>query len=93
MSNKKASFKHTGVLETGVSDFHSLIFTVLKATYSRLPPKKISYRCYRNFNQEGFRNDLKLHLQQSLFDYKSWQTTIECVFDKHVSIKSQTYQR
>ena len=32
LTNKKASFKHTGVFETGVSDFHNLIFTVLRAT-------------------------------------------------------------
>ena len=30
-----------------------------KTKFNKLPPKMISYRCYRNFNEERFRNDLK----------------------------------
>ena len=35
-----------------------MVYTILKTTYDRLPPKVISYRCYRNFSESQFREEL-----------------------------------
>ena len=50
-------FQKTHVSETGLSDYHKLIIT-FKTNFSRLRPKVLSYRNYKNFNQPNFLNDL-----------------------------------
>ena len=54
LSNKKYSLQHTGTVDTGISDHHHLVYTMLKTTYAKLPPKKITYRAYKNFNEDKF---------------------------------------
>ena len=39
LSNCKHSFQHTGVAETGLSDHHGLMFTMLKIKFQKLAPK------------------------------------------------------
>ena len=39
MSNQKHGLHSTGCLNTGISDFHLLIYTMLKSTYTRIKPK------------------------------------------------------
>ena len=40
------SFQETQVFETGLSDFHKLVVTVLKSTFPKPPSKIITYRSY-----------------------------------------------
>ena len=51
--------QHAEASETGLSDFHILIFSFFKCQYSRLKPKVIHYRNYRNFNDTSFLEDLQ----------------------------------
>ena len=59
-------FQHSGVCETGLSDFHKLIFTVLKGHHSIQNPKIICFWDYENFNKDHFRIDLETDLDLSL---------------------------
>ena len=52
------SFQSSGVIETGLSDFHKMIVTVMKTTFQKLDPKIIHYRDYRKYNNYSFRQDL-----------------------------------
>ena len=52
------SFQNSSVLETGLSDFHKMIVTVLKTTFQRLPPKIRNYRDYSYFDHGMFRTCL-----------------------------------
>ena len=63
LTNKKIMFPHTNVFETELSDFHVLIYTMLKLQYQKLPPKQIKYRCYKSFNQDMFNRDLNEYLK------------------------------
>ena len=45
--------------ETGVTDYHKLISIFLKPRYTRLKPKIIYYRDYKNFNEELLVKDLE----------------------------------
>ena len=47
LTNRKHSFQSTTVLEVGISDFHKLILTVLKANFQKAKPKIITYRDYK----------------------------------------------
>ena len=58
LTNKSMSFQITSVIETGLSDFHKLIVTVMKMSFSKHEPKIFYYRDYNTFS-EHFRNDLK----------------------------------
>ena len=39
LTNKPKSFQNTGVIETGVSDHHLLIFSILKISFTKMPSK------------------------------------------------------
>ena len=56
LTNKKMCFQNSKALETNLSDFHKMTLTVLKAYYKKSKPTKITYRNYKNFNNEAFRN-------------------------------------
>ena len=54
LSNKKHYFIKAKVFETGLSDYHLLIYNILRTQYIKLPPKVNNYRCYKKFNPEIF---------------------------------------
>ena len=58
LTNTIRSFQETQVFETGLSDFHKLLVTVLKGTFPKSPFKIIIYRSYKNFSNNLFRDDL-----------------------------------
>ena len=61
LTNRKFSFQLTNTLETGLSDFHHLIYTMFKCTYTKLSPITCSFRSYDKFDINEFRS--KLHEQ------------------------------
>ena len=54
-TNKYLSQK-TNSFETGISDHHHLIATVLKTTYERFPPKLLTYRSYEHSWIDSLKN-------------------------------------
>ena len=60
--NQRHSLQLTGHLITGISDYHRLIYTVLKSTFVKVPPKEVKYRCYKRFSEINFLQDLSENL-------------------------------
>ena len=58
LTNTTRSFQETQVFMTGLSDFHKLVVTILKSTFPKSPPKIIASRCYKNFSNDLFRDNL-----------------------------------
>ena len=56
--NCPRKFQNSCATETGLSDFHKLVVTVMKITYKKSQPKIINYRSYKYFNNENFREEL-----------------------------------
>ena len=56
-------------MATGLSAFHRKIIYVLKWHFRKLPPKVISYRDFRNFENESFMNSLQPALDNQNDDY------------------------
>ena len=52
------SFQSSGVIETGLSDFHKMIVKVKKTTNQKLDPKITHYRDYKTFCNDNFREKL-----------------------------------
>ena len=54
ITNSPNSFENTSAITTGLSDFHKMVTTVLKATFTKSKPKVITNRDFKLFNQETF---------------------------------------
>ena len=52
----------SAAITTGFSDYHKMIITTFKSSYTREPPRNIIYRNYKNFNAQDFLNDLETKL-------------------------------
>ena len=63
LTNSSKSFEKCFTLETGMSDFHKLIITILKVKPDKLPPRIIKYRDYKNFESKAFNNKLQVSLK------------------------------
>ena len=49
LANRKYCFKNTSSYETGISDHHHLIFSLMKTIFVSEEPKKFVYRDYKTF--------------------------------------------
>ena len=91
LTNKKHSFQKSQSFETGVSDFHHLIYTMLKQTFVHIPPKVVSYRSYRKFSEEAFKEELKTNLGNYTHSgsFRSFNKTLEATLDKFAPYKKR----
>ena len=62
LTNLPRSFQNVVAEETGISDFHKMVVTVLNVFYNELKPKIIQYRKCDNFNNDLFREELNNEL-------------------------------
>ena len=64
LTNSKTNFDETVVLESGLSDFHKLVVSVLKNYFKKEDPKVTYYRDYKYFDNEMFSNELANELKK-----------------------------
>ena len=69
LTRKKTRFMNTLTFVTGVWDNHKLIGTMLRSTFAKDKPKKVFYRCYKNFGNETFEEEPK---KTFLFSARFW---------------------
>ena len=62
LTNNPSSFQNSGVIETGLSDFHKMTVAVMKTTIEKLKPNIIHYMDYIKFPNDKFRENLISHL-------------------------------
>ena len=91
LTNNNRSFQGTRAISVGISDFHKLIITVMKTTFEKLPPRKISYRSYKHFNEVDFRNDLLTAFEniQTNIDFTRFQEQFLKILDQHAPVKEK----
>ena len=92
LTNWYRSFQHITTFETGLSDFHKMIVTVLKPTYKKTGPTVINYGDYKNFSEQTFKRELKEELdsiETTDLDYSSFQNCFEKLLDKHAPMKTK----
>ena len=59
-----AVFKSTCVIGKSLSDFHFMTLTIMRKEYWKFQSRLISYRSYRQFSNEKFRENLLLNLSK-----------------------------
>ena len=93
LTNRVRSFQKTSVFETGLSDYHGLVVTVLKSHIPRLKPKVIKYRNYKNFDPVKFIADVRRTNFDALEDpedcYNNLTNNFRNLVDKHAPLKTK----
>ena len=90
LTNKKHSFQKSQSFETGVSDHHHMIYTMLKSTYIHIPPKKVVYRSYKTFSEDAFKTELRSNLGVSHSgDFTSFNSVLTATLDNHAPFKKR----
>ena len=76
--------------ETAFSDHNHLIYKILKSTVTKVSPKKVVYREYKNFNEEHFLTDLNVNLNwRHPTEYQAFQDTFVQTLDKLAAKKQK----
>ena len=57
LTNRPKRFQSTMTMETGVSDFHKMVITVLIFFCKKQKPKIFHYRNYKTFNADLFKEE------------------------------------
>ena len=96
LTNRKQSFMLSKAVETGMSDFHKMVTTFMRNTYSRQEPIKIYCRNYSNFDKTKFIEDFErsnYYPPQPEKDVNSEHNnllaTIQKVLNRHAPLKSR----
>ena len=90
LTNSNWSFQNSCTIETGISDFHKMIVTVLKIYFQKREAKVINNRDYRNFLNEKFKQQvlkdiLKTTQNDDIVSYKSFFTIFQRALDSRAS--------
>ena len=87
LTNRKYCFKHTSTFETGLSDHHHLIYSILKTTFKKEESKKFIFCDYKNFDNTNFQIDLESELSNCPKKYGIFEKTFENVLNAHAPKK------
>ena len=86
ITSRPSLHQFSQVFETGMSDHHSMIYTMLKSTYKRLEPKILRNRSYKDFYEECFLQDLQHGLSNN-GNYSDFNNEFKEVLNHHAPIK------
>ena len=90
LTNRSRYFQNTSTIETGISDFHKLVVTVLKMFYKMQKPKFIQCRNYKTFNEQLFKIELDKELAKidlNNAEIAEFHNEFLSVLNKHAPIK------
>ena len=78
-------------IEKGLSDFHKMSLDIIKVFYKRQPPNIVTYRNYKNFNDEVFVNDLNNYFTEKaeFLSFNSFNRTIDKALEKFTPLKKR----
>ena len=86
-TNRKYCFKHSSTFETGLSDHHHLIYSMLKTTFEKEETKLYKYRDYKIFDSAVFHTDLQSRLEEGPKVYQNFEETFVRVLDAYAPKK------
>ena len=77
------SIHGTSSFETGISDRHCLIYSMLKTTFEKKKSKKVTCRNYKQFQWETFEKDLPSSLKHCDWEYENYERNFIKVLNTH----------
>ena len=96
ITNRPRSFQNTLTTETGISDFHKMVITVMKVFYKKQKLKIIQYRSYKNFYHQVFQRELNselLKIDSNNAELSEFTEMFLSILDKHAPKKQKIYTR
>ena len=92
LTNRKFSLKNSTYFETGLSDRHHLIYSMLKTNFCKEKPKTLIYLDYETFSLEKFNSELFLKLEsQENNDYQTFETNFVDTLNNQTPKKSKIF--
>ena len=89
LTNSQKSFQNTLVVSTGISDFHKMVLTVLKVKIEKQKSQKLTYRDYKNYDDDNFKNDLAIQFGKSSSTCESFENIFLEVLENHAPKKTK----
>ena len=89
VTNTPRSFWNTRTFDNSLSDFHSLVTTVLNIKYVKPKPKQVTYRNYKNFVLENFQRDLVTVFSSGCNDYETFEKMFLSTLNLHAPLKKK----
>ena len=92
LTNSKNMFQNSITLETGISDFHKMVITVMKVYSEKQEPIKVKYRSFKNFNLFEFNDELKNALElydKPQMNYDDFKEIFMTTLEKHAPSKTK----
>ena len=91
--NRNFSFKNSTIFETGLSDHHHLIYSMLKTTFHKEEPQTLIYCDHKTFSLETFSSELFLKLEsQENNDYQTFEKNFVDTLNNQAPKKSKIFR-
>ena len=87
--NSKYSFQYSSSIETGLSDQHHLIISMMKSKLAFEKPKRLVYSNFKSFNSNYFEENLSSKLDLNNNYYAVFEDNFVNVVNKHASKKTK----
>ena len=90
LTNRSKYLQKSNTFETGISDYHHLVYTLFRSKFVKLPSIEISYRCFKGFSLEAFQQELSTNLNDFCnANFSSFHSILEATLDSHAPIKKR----
>ena len=92
ITNRPKCFQDSMAIETGLSDFHKMVLTVMKVFCKKRNPNIVRYRDYRRFNNEAFLSEIcdkhsEFNTETESIAFDSFKDIVDQTLDKHAPLK------
>ena len=87
LTNRKSSFKFISTNETGMSDHHHMVYTMLKSCFQNTEPKLLNYRDFKSLSLQAFEEDLSEALIDCGDSYDKFEYIFTSKLNKHAPKK------
>ena len=74
--------------ETGLSDRHHMIYTILKTKFETFEPKKLIYRNFKQFDSDQFKLDIRNSMSAMKTHAAFGENNLVSILDKHTPRKT-----
>ena len=92
LTNRRYSFKHTSFIETGLSDHHHLISSMMKTTFEKEESKVLVYQDYKNFSFNSFKSELLSKFHHNNVTFTSFENNFVNVLNQQAPKKSKVFR-
>ena len=76
LTNFPKNFQNSSVIETGLSDLHKIVVTVMKMNFRILGPEIKNYRNYRHFPNDRFKEKVTSELSKVVLEKRAIRVLI-----------------